>query len=181
MSISHSPSFGSSLQVRAPIAIIATKWYPEIVEPMIQAAEKTIEKAGGSADVYRVAGAFELPLIAGTLLDVDVYEGVVCLGAIVRGETPHFEYVSDAVTRGIMDMQLSQMKPIGFGVLTVDTLEQAKDRAGLPGSRESKGQEAAEAVLNSIMLLEELIEIDDDEDFDEDSLYYEDSQNEDFE
>ena len=100
---------------------------------------------GGGADVFEVPGAFELPVAAKLLAESGRYDGVVCLGAVIRGETDHYDFVCAEAARGIQDVQLSTGVPCGFGVLTVDTYEQALARSG-EGKRDS-GAHAAEAVL----------------------------------
>src|SRR5690606_38174555 len=117
-------------------------------------ADETLENLGVERSLFRVAGSFELPLAAQAVLaDKAGFDAVVCLGVIIRGGTPRFEYISSSVTDGLTRVQLDTGKPVGFGVLTTDTEQQALDRAGLPGSPESKGQEAAEAALQSAVLL----------------------------
>lgn len=138
------------LTVRAEglsVAVIAGSWHQEITAAMTAAAQQTITASGATAEIFAVAGSFELPLAAQVALK-SRFDAVVCLGVIVRGETPHFDYVSNAVTDGLTRVQLDANKPVGFGVLTVDDDEQAFNRSGLPGSRESKGREAAEAALH---------------------------------
>lgn len=135
------------------VAVIAGSWHEEIMEPMIRDAEATITEFGGEARVVRVAGAFELPLAAQTALAPrdaggGGFDAAVCLGVIIRGGTPHFDYVCNAVTDGLTRAQLDAGKPVGFGVLTTDTEQQALDRSGRPGAPEAKGREAAEAALH---------------------------------
>ena len=101
--------------------------------------------------VVRVAGAVELPVIAQEL--ARHYDAVVCLGAVIRGGTPHFEYVCDAVTAGLTRVALDARTPVGNGVLTCDTLDQARDRCGLDGSHEDKGWEAVVAALDTALVL----------------------------
>lgn len=129
------------------VAIIAGSWHQRFVEPMIAAAAETVRASGAESELFYVAGSFELPLAAQEAA-AGGFDAVVCLGVIVRGGTPHFDYVCNAVTDGLTRVQLDAGKPIGFGVLTVDNEQQACARSGLPGSRESKGQEAAEAALH---------------------------------
>ena len=138
---------GSGLRV----AIIAGSWHQEIIDGMIAGAEQTLLDSGAEQVLFRVGGAFELPLAAQAALRAG-YDAAVCLGVIVRGGTPHFEYVSSAVTEGLTRVALDESKPVGFGILTVDTEQQAFDRSGLPGSKESKGQEAAESALQVAVL-----------------------------
>lgn len=139
------------------IAVITASWHRQALDHMREHAAKTLTEAGATVQHYNVPGAFELPLAAAQLLhphtetskhpDTPPYAAAVCLGVIVRGGTPHFDYVCDAVTQGLTRVQLDTQKPVGFGVLTVDTPQQALDRSGAPGAPESKGREAAEAVI----------------------------------
>ncbi|MFV0435723.1 MAG: 6,7-dimethyl-8-ribityllumazine synthase [Leucobacter sp.] len=135
------------------VAVIAGSWHDEIMTALIAGAEQTLTAAGATHDTFRVAGAFELPLAAQVALAPSTqgggdFDAVVCLGVIIRGGTPHFDYVCNAVTDGLTRVQLDASRPVGFGVLTTDTEQQALDRSGLPGAPESKGQEAAEAALH---------------------------------
>ncbi|WP_017792870.1 6,7-dimethyl-8-ribityllumazine synthase [Leucobacter salsicius] len=136
------------------LAIIAGYWHDEVLNPMIAEAERAAIAAGASFELFRVAGAFELPLAAQAALSVSAggaaprFDAAVCLGVIVRGGTPHFDYVCNAVTDGLTRVQLDAGRPVGFGVLTVDTEQQALDRSGRPGAPESKGREAVEAALH---------------------------------
>jgi 6,7-dimethyl-8-ribityllumazine synthase len=132
------------------VAIAVATFYGELAERLVAGAKGAL---GGEADVYEVPGAFELPLAA--LLLTDRYDGVVCLGAVIRGETDHYDYVCGEAARGIQDVQLRTGKPCGFGVLTCDTYEQALARAG-EGKRDS-GAHAAEAVL-AVLRIRELLE-----------------------
>jgi 6,7-dimethyl-8-ribityllumazine synthase len=138
------------LTVRAEgmrVAVVAASWHGELTEAMAQEAIAAIAESGASASLFSVAGSFELPLAAQTALRSG-FDAVVGLAVIERGETPHFDFVANAVTDGLTRVQLDEGKPVGFGVLTVDTEDQARNRSGLPGSRESKGREAAEAALH---------------------------------
>ncbi|MBB4071108.1 6,7-dimethyl-8-ribityllumazine synthase [Leucobacter sp. OH2974_COT-288] len=128
------------------VAIIAGSWHAKYIDAMVEAAVASVAAAGASSELFHVAGSFELPLAAQAA--ASHYDAVVCLGVIVRGGTPHFDYVCNAVTDGLTRVQLDTKTPIGFGVLTVDNEEQAFARSGLPGSSESKGKEAAEAALH---------------------------------
>ncbi len=101
-----------------------------------------------------MAGAVELPVIAAEL--ASAHDAVACLGAVIRGGTPHFEYVCDAVTAGLTRVALDARTPVGNGVLTCDTLEQARDRCGLDGSHEDKGWEAVVAALDTALVLRSL-------------------------
>jgi 6,7-dimethyl-8-ribityllumazine synthase len=104
-----------------------------------------------------VPGSFELPLACRFLLDAG-YDAVIALGLVLRGQTPHFDFVCNGITNGLMDLMVTLKKPIGFGVLTCDTLEQAQARSGLPGSVEDKGFEAATAALQMIELGRRIVE-----------------------
>jgi 6,7-dimethyl-8-ribityllumazine synthase len=134
------------------LAIAGTRWHPEITDSLVERAT-TAAKESGVEDllVVRVAGAVELPVIAQEL--ARHYDAVVCLGAVIRGGTPHFEYVCDAVTAGLTRVALDARTPVGNGVLTCNTLQEARDRCGLPDSREDKGWEAAAAALDTALLL----------------------------
>jgi 6,7-dimethyl-8-ribityllumazine synthase len=134
------------------LAIAATRWNAEITDSLVDRATAAA-KACGVTDpvVVRVAGAVELPVIAQEL--AKRYDAVACLGAVIRGGTPHFEYVCDAVTAGLTRVALDEGTPVGNGVLTCNTIEQARDRSGLPGSSEDKGWEAVVAALDTAILL----------------------------
>lgn len=140
------------------VAVIAGSWHTEVMNGLIRGAHETIMAAGADHTLFRVAGAFELPLAAQAALGDGGFDAAVCLGVIVRGGTPHFEYVSNAVTDGLTRVQLDTGKPVGFGVLTTDDDAQAIDRSGLPGSRESKGVEAAEAALQAAVTIRRIRE-----------------------
>jgi 6,7-dimethyl-8-ribityllumazine synthase len=128
------------------IVIVAGSWHDEITNGLIAGATRTLEASGASFDLVRVPGSFELPVVCKSALDAGA-DAVVALGVIIRGGTPHFEYVSAAATDGLTRVALDTGKPVGFGVLTLDDEQQGIDRAGLPGSREDKGREAAEAAV----------------------------------
>lgn len=139
------------------IALLHTGWNAHIVDPLTEAARATLIKvgfAGNQIDAHRVPGAFELPLAAAWCLESG-YDAVICIGCVVRGGTPHFEYVSDATTRGILDTGLRFSKPVAFGVLTVDNEQQALERAG--GVHGNKGEEAAMALLEMLQLKQQLM------------------------
>lgn len=140
------------------IAIIAGSWHAEIMEHLVAGAQHSISAAGAEHETFTVAGGFELPLAAQVALAPREaggggFDAAVCLGIVIRGGTPHFEYISSAVTDGLTRVQLDAGKPIGFGVLTTDTEQQALDRSGRPGAPESKGREAAEAALHLAVAL----------------------------
>jgi len=127
-------------------AIVAATFYAELAEQLVASARASFEEAGAEGvDVFEVPGAFELPLAARYCAQSGRYAGVACLGAVIRGETSHYDYVCGESARGIMDVGLATGVPCGFGVLTVETMEQARARAG--GGKRDSGRHAAEAVL----------------------------------
>ena len=127
-------------------AIAVGRFYTELAERLVAGAHRAFVEAGhGEADVFDVPGAFELPLAARYLADSGRYAGVACLGAVIRGETDHYEYVCAEAARGIQDVQLSTGVPCAFGVLTVDAMEQALARTG--GGKRDQGEHAAQAVM----------------------------------
>ena len=134
------------------LGIAATRWNAEIVDVLLGRARDAAAKAGvGEPTVVRVAGAMELPVVCQGL--ADGHDAVVGLGVVVRGATPHFEYVCDAVTAGLLRVGLDARTPVGNGVLTVETEEQAWERAGTPTSAEDKGFEATVAALDAAVTL----------------------------
>lgn len=137
------------------IAVVAGTWHERITEGLLAGALRTLEASGAEIEVVRVPGSFELPVVAKAALDAGA-DGVVALGVIIRGGTPHFDFVSNAATDGLTRVALDTGKPVGFGVLTLDDEQQGIDRAGLPGSKEDKGREAAEAVLATARVLARL-------------------------
>jgi 6,7-dimethyl-8-ribityllumazine synthase len=134
------------------LAIAGTRWHAEITDSLVDRAATAAKESGvGDLLVVRVAGAVELPVVAQEL--TRHYDVVVCLGAVIRGGTPHFEYVCDAVTAGLTRVALDAGTPVGNGVLTCNTLQEARDRCGLPDSSEDKGWEAVVAALDTALLL----------------------------
>jgi 6,7-dimethyl-8-ribityllumazine synthase len=134
------------------LAIAGTRWHAEITDSLVDRAVAAAKDSGvGDLLVVRVAGAVELPVVAQEL--ARRYDAVVCLGAVIRGGTPHFEYVCEAVTTGLTRVALDAGTPIGNGVLTCNTVQEARDRCGLPDSSEDKGWEAAVAALDTALLL----------------------------
>jgi len=132
-------------------ALAVGRFYAELAERLEAGARAALAQAGagaGEIDVFDVPGAFELPFAAKLAAESGRYAGVVCLGAVIRGETDHYDYVCAETARGIQQVQLATGVPCGFGVLTVETMEQALERAG-EGKRDS-GAHAAEAVLASL-------------------------------
>jgi len=137
------------------LAIAATRWHAEITDSLVRRACAAARACGADDPlVVRVAGAMELPVVAAEL--ARGHDAVACLGAVIRGGTPHFEYVCDAVTAGLTRVALDARTPVGNGVLTCDTLEQARDRCGLDGSHEDKGWEAVVAALDTALVLRSL-------------------------
>jgi 6,7-dimethyl-8-ribityllumazine synthase len=129
------------------VAIVVTSWHTEITDGLLAGAERALKAAGNTEyEVWRVPGAYELPLAAQYAIDAGA-EVVVALGVVIQGDTPHFDYVCSAATDGLMRVGLDSGVPIGFGLLTVNTEQQALDRAGLAGSKEDKGAEAVEAAV----------------------------------
>jgi 6,7-dimethyl-8-ribityllumazine synthase len=138
------------------VAVVASMWHDEIMTGLINGALETCAAAGVTEPkLVRVTGSFELPVVARALTQRG-YDAVIALGVIIRGGTPHFEYVSAATSEGLVRVAIDSGVPVGFGLLTCDNEEQARDRAGLPSSRESKGREAAEAALSTAMTLRTL-------------------------
>ena len=137
------------------IVIVAGQWHETIANGLLEGARRALEGAGAAYRVVSVPGSFELPVVAKAALEAGA-DAVVALGVIIRGGTPHFEFVSSAATDGLTRVALDTGKPVGFGVLTLDDEAQGIDRAGLPGSREDKGFEAADAALRTALALREL-------------------------
>ena len=131
------------------IAIISSSWHPDLCQKLIDSAIRACDEHGANYEVIFVPGSFEIPLAAAKALD-NGFDGVVSLGLVLRGSTAHFDYVCQGVTYGIMKLQVETKKPVGFGVLMCDTLEQAHDRAG--GSVEDKGYDATIATLALLQL-----------------------------
>ena len=129
------------------VAVIVTSWHTQITDGLLAGAERALKAAGNTEyEVWRVPGAYELPLAAQYAIDAGA-EVVVALGVVIQGDTPHFDYVCKAATDGLMRVGLDAGVPIGFGLLTVNTEQQALDRSGLEGSKEDKGAEAVEAAV----------------------------------
>jgi 6,7-dimethyl-8-ribityllumazine synthase len=137
------------------LAIVAASWHPEITESLVERA-KAAAKACGIADpaAFRVPGALELPVVAAAL--AAQHKAVACLGTVIRGGTPHFDYVCQAVTYGLARVALDSGTPVGNGVLTCDTLAQALDRCGQAASSEDKGWDAVVAALETALVLGQL-------------------------
>jgi 6,7-dimethyl-8-ribityllumazine synthase len=135
------------------VAVVAACWHTTVMDGLVAGAERGLAEVGvDSVDIIRVPGSFELPVAAARL--APRYDAVVALGVVIRGGTPHFDYVCQAATSGLTAVSVRTGVPIGFGVLTCDSEEQALDRAGLEGSAEDKGFEAATAAVATVRALE---------------------------
>ena len=140
----------------ARVAVVASSWHEPVMDGLLAGAHRALSDAGAiDVTVLRAPGSFELPLLAQACA-TSGFDAVVALGVIIRGGTPHFEYVSSAATDGLARVALDTGVPIGFGLLTCDDEQQALDRAGLPDSSEDKGREAAEAALSTWVSLQDL-------------------------
>lgn len=138
------------------VAVVAAQWHATVMDGLLAGALRALTEAGiVDLTVVRVPGSFELPVAALRAARAG-YDAVVALGVVVRGGTPHFDYVCSAATSGLSRVALDTGVPVGFGLLTCDTEEQAVDRAGLPGSREDKGYQAAQAALSTVLALRRL-------------------------
>ncbi|MEV0384543.1 6,7-dimethyl-8-ribityllumazine synthase [Nonomuraea sp. NPDC050643] len=136
------------------VGVVAASWHAKITDQLVSRAVKACDDSGATATVVRVAGSLEIPVIAQAL--ARRCDAVVALGAVIRGETAHFDYVCDSVTSGLTRVSLDEETPVGNGVLTCETLDQALDRSGLPGSKEDKGYESTIAALETALLLRNL-------------------------
>lgn len=133
------------------VAIVAASWHEVIMNGLIDGAQRAARDAGIVPTLVRVPGTFELPVAASHL--EQSYDAVVALGVVIRGGTPHFDYVCLAATNGLTDVSVNTRTPVGFGVLTCDDEKQALDRAGLEGSSEDKGYEAFSAAVMTVAAL----------------------------
>ncbi len=155
MSGAGRPAAGTVDAAGLTLAIAASRWHADITDSLTERALAAAKECGVDDPLLvRVPGAVELPVVAAEL--ARGHDAVVCLGAVIRGGTPHFEYVCDAVTYGLARVALDSGKPVGNGVLTCDTLEQARDRSGQDGSAEDKGWEAVVAALETALVLQTL-------------------------
>lgn len=137
------------------LAIVTSTWHATICEALLDGALRVATTAGvAGPSVVRVHGAIEIPVVAQEL--ARNHDAVVALGVVIRGETPHFDYVCDAVTQGLTRVSLDASTPVANGVLTTETEHQAIDRAGLPGSAEDKGAQACAAALSTALTLRQL-------------------------
>lgn len=142
---------GSGLRV----AVVAASWHQQVMDGLLDGAKRGLQDCGVTdVTVVRVPGTFELTVACARL--APSYDALVALGVVIRGGTPHFDYVCSAATTGITDVSVRTGVPVGFGVLTCDNDEQALDRAGLPGSAEDKGHEAATAAVAAAVTLRDV-------------------------
>lgn len=138
------------------VVVVAAQWHEQVMGGLLDGARRGLDAAGVSdVRVVRVPGSFELPVAAVAAAEAGA-DAVVALGVVIRGGTPHFDYVCQAATAGLTETAVRTGVPVGFGVLTCDTEAQAVDRAGLPGSREDKGFEAAQAAVATALALRPL-------------------------
>ncbi|MGC5222340.1 6,7-dimethyl-8-ribityllumazine synthase [Micromonospora sp. DT81.3] len=155
MSREGAPTSGGIDGAGLDVVVIAGTWHDVISDGLIAGAERVLDAAGANHRLVRVPGSFELAIAAQAAFAGGA-DAVVALGVIIRGGTPHFEYVSAATTDGLTRVALDAGKPVGFGVLTLDDEQQGLARAGLPGSLEDKGAEAADAALRTALVLRDL-------------------------
>ncbi|MFD7415381.1 6,7-dimethyl-8-ribityllumazine synthase [Kitasatospora purpeofusca] len=138
------------------VAVIAAQWHEQVMNGLLDGAHRALKELGvAEPTVLRVPGTFELPVAAKRLAERG-YDAVIALGVVVRGGTPHFDYVCQAATAGLTQVSVDTGVPVGFGVLTCDNEQQAVDRAGLPGSTEDKGHEAVTAAVATALALRAL-------------------------
>ena len=138
------------------VAVVAASWHETVMDGLLAGARRALSAFQVPTPTeVRVPGSFELPVAAKTLAEAG-YDAVVALGVVIRGGTPHFDYVCSAATDGLTRVSLDAGVPVGFGLLTCDDEEQALDRAGLPGSREDKGYEATAAALTTAVALRDI-------------------------
>ncbi|MGN9780144.1 6,7-dimethyl-8-ribityllumazine synthase [Nonomuraea sp. ZG12] len=136
------------------VGVVAASWHADITDRLVERAVQACDDAGATATVVRVPGSLEIPVVAQAL--ARRCDAVVALGAVIRGDTAHFDYVCDSVTAGLTRISLDERTPVGNGVLTCETLDQAIERSGAPGSKEDKGYESAIAALETAILLRTL-------------------------
>jgi 6,7-dimethyl-8-ribityllumazine synthase len=148
----HAPEIGVKPMPNAKVAIISSSWHLDICNDLIAGAQRALQLAQVSnVEVHYVPGSFEIPLAAQYAFDKG-FDAVVAVGLVLKGETPHFDYVCQGVTQGVIDVSLKYGKPIGYGVLMCDDLDQAVARCGRPHSKEDKGYDSAIAALELLRL-----------------------------
>jgi 6,7-dimethyl-8-ribityllumazine synthase len=156
MSGSGAPTIETPRVEGARVAVVAAQWHPKVTDALVAGAVRALDESGVTDyAVIRVPGSFELPVTA-LHAAKSGYDAVVALGVVIRGDTPHFEYVCQAATNGLMEVGMSTGVPVGFGLLTCDNDPQALDRAGLPDSREDKGYESTQAALVTLAAIRNL-------------------------
>lgn len=151
------PDFAGRARSRGRVAVLVSRYNELVTTRLLDGARAALRDAGVAAeavDVVWVPGAFELPVAAAVAAATGRYACLVALGAVIRGDTPHFDYVAGEAARGLGDVAVRHALPVGFGVLTVDTMQQATDRAG--GAAGNKGYEAAEAALATADVIAQL-------------------------
>lgn len=151
------PTRRSSVGRGLRFGIVVSRFHEDITKRLQDGAERCLNRHGvrrEDVQVFSCPGAFELPQVANLLCEVGSYDAIICLGAVIRGETPHFEYISSEAARGIQEVALRHVFPVTFGVLTTDNLDQARDRAG--GSQGNKGWDAAQAGIEMATLFRRL-------------------------
>ena len=148
----HAPRIGITPLPQAKVVIISSSWHLDICNDLIAGAKRALVEAKvGTVEVQFVPGSFEIPLAAQYAFDKG-FDAVVALGLVLKGETPHFDYVCQGVTQGVIDVSLKHGKPIGYGVLMCNDLDQAIARSGVAGSTEDKGYDSAVAALELLRL-----------------------------
>lgn len=148
---------GNLVATGLKLGIVVGRFNSFIAERMLEGAIDTITRHGGdpdTIDIVRVPGAFEIPLAAKKLIDSERYDALVCLGVLIRGSTPHFDYIASEATKGVANAAMQSGRPVSFGVLTCDTIEQAIERAGTKAG--NKGSEAASAAIEMANLYKSL-------------------------
>lgn len=155
MSGRGAPIVGGTDAAGLDIVVVAATWHEPIADGLIAGAERVLDASGASWRLVRVPGSFELAVAVKAALEAGA-DAAVALGVVIRGGTPHFEYVSAAATQSLTRVALDTGKAVGFGVLTLDDEQQGLDRAGLAGSKEDKGAEAADAAIRTALVLREL-------------------------
>src|ERR1700704_1590068 len=151
------PGKRAGLPRSARVAIVRARWNEDVTLALERGAIERAAESGANVDLFEVAGSFELPAAVALLADTGRYDAVVPIGCVIRGETPHFEYIAQSVAKGIMDLTLTYPTAIPFGVLTCDTIEQARERAG--GTEGNKGIEFMDAALEMVALRQALIRV----------------------
>lgn len=151
---------GNSDVSNSNVGIVVAKWYPELTQELLGGALKVLERKGFNEQQIVVAhcpGTYEIPFTARQL--VEKVDGVITLGVVIRGETSHYDYVCEAVNQGVLELNLRSGKPVSFGVLTTETMQQARIRCGLEGSKGNKGEEASLALVEVLSLANQIQEL----------------------